>query len=46
VAEGIETDAQAAMLVDVGCPYGQGYLFGRPGDLTGIAPPALSPAAV
>ena len=29
VAEGIETDAQAATLTDLGCGYGQGYLFGR-----------------
>lgn len=32
VAEGIETEAQRAMLYDMGCPVGQGYLFGGPTD--------------
>ena len=30
VAEGIETPAQHAAVVAMGCHYGQGYLFGRP----------------
>jgi diguanylate cyclase (GGDEF)-like protein/PAS domain S-box-containing protein len=30
VAEGIETEAQLAMLVELGCGYGQGYLWSRP----------------
>jgi diguanylate cyclase (GGDEF)-like protein len=30
VAEGIEQPAQAARLRQMGCRYGQGYLFGRP----------------
>jgi len=30
VAEGVETEAQRAMLCDMGCTVGQGYLFGRP----------------
>ncbi|MEM1308525.1 MAG: EAL domain-containing protein [Cyanobacteria bacterium P01_H01_bin.153] len=30
VAEGIETSEQYGMLLDLGCEYGQGYLFSRP----------------
>ncbi len=30
VAEGIETAEQAAALVELGCRFGQGFLFGRP----------------
>ena len=30
VAEGVETEAQRAFLVDRGCPLAQGYLLGRP----------------
>lgn len=30
IAEGIETDGQHRRLVDLGCRFGQGYLFGRP----------------
>ena len=35
VAEGIETQAQREALVDLGATYGQGYLFGKPGPLSG-----------
>jgi diguanylate cyclase (GGDEF)-like protein/PAS domain S-box-containing protein len=31
VAEGVETEAQMAALVAMGCQWGQGYLFARPG---------------
>jgi EAL domain-containing protein (putative c-di-GMP-specific phosphodiesterase class I) len=30
VAEGIEDAAQRDLLVKMGCPYGQGYLFAKP----------------
>jgi len=29
VAEGIETEAQAVLLRELGCHLGQGYLYGR-----------------
>jgi EAL domain-containing protein (putative c-di-GMP-specific phosphodiesterase class I) len=29
-AEGIETENQADILRSLGCPLGQGYLFGKP----------------
>ena len=33
VAEGVETDAESAMLEELGVPLGQGYLYARPGPL-------------
>ena len=37
MAEGIETAEQWSTLQDLGCEFGQGYLFARPG-----APDAIS----
>jgi EAL domain-containing protein (putative c-di-GMP-specific phosphodiesterase class I)/DNA-binding response OmpR family regulator len=37
VAEGIETRAELAAIVDVGCDYLQGYLLGRPGPTLALA---------
>jgi diguanylate cyclase (GGDEF)-like protein len=30
IAEGIETQAQCALVADLGCEFGQGWLFGKP----------------
>ena len=40
VAVGIETEAQAALLLEMGCRSGQGFLFGRPTPLAEFAPDA------
>ena len=32
VAEGIETEGERQLLLDFGVRFGQGYLFGRPGN--------------
>ena len=51
VAEGIETPAQAAELIRLGCPSGQGYLYGRPAAASQLFAsrswrvPRLAPAA-
>lgn len=36
VAEGVETEQQFDLLKTIGCDFFQGYLFGKPGDLTNI----------
>ncbi|WP_030438754.1 putative bifunctional diguanylate cyclase/phosphodiesterase [Actinoplanes subtropicus] len=42
VAEGIETASRGAALSALGCPYGQGYLYGQPGPLHRLkAPPGI-----
>ncbi|WIM94839.1 EAL domain-containing protein [Actinoplanes oblitus] len=41
VGEGIETEDRAAALADLGCPLGQGYLFGPPARLTELPRPAV-----
>jgi diguanylate cyclase (GGDEF)-like protein len=45
VAEGIETVAQARLLAEMGCPLGQGFLYGRPVPDGGIAVARPAPVA-
>lgn len=37
VAEGIESPGQAALMADLRCDHGQGWLFGRPMDAAALA---------
>ena len=39
IGEGIETDEQRALLRELGCDYGQGYLLGRPAEQMAPAVP-------
>lgn len=36
VAEGVETESQAATVAEVGCDLAQGYHFGRPAPLADV----------
>jgi diguanylate cyclase (GGDEF)-like protein len=44
VAEGIETATRARAMAEVGCPLGQGYLFGQPGPLHRLRASAAIPS--
>lgn len=47
-AEGIETETQYLRLRGLGCDYGQGYLFARPGPagvINGLLHPGAAPEA-
>jgi EAL domain-containing protein (putative c-di-GMP-specific phosphodiesterase class I) len=46
VAEGIEHPAHRFRLIELGCPYGQGYLFSKPVSAAEIAHAMRSPASV
>lgn len=46
VAEGIETPQQVAMLSEMGCMYGQGFLFGHPEPASHWPPRAIALAQV
>ncbi|MGE0461200.1 MAG: putative bifunctional diguanylate cyclase/phosphodiesterase, partial [Vicinamibacterales bacterium] len=41
IAEGVESERQAAALLALGCKAGQGFLFARPGPISQISPPAV-----
>jgi EAL domain-containing protein (putative c-di-GMP-specific phosphodiesterase class I) len=44
VAEGIERPEELEVCRTIGVQFGQGFLFGRPGELPSTFPPARSPA--
>ncbi len=43
IAEGIETSGQLQLLRDLGCDYGQGYLFSKPVPLEQLEQPVIIP---
>ena len=48
VVEGIETQTQADLIRELGCNFGQGYLFGKPlsvGDARAMIPELRAPKA-
>ena len=45
VAEGVETETQEARLLDYGCDYGQGYLYGKALTITESERLLIQPAA-
>ena len=46
VAEGIETEAERAVLEKLEVEFGQGYLFGRPAEASTWARPAAEPTTM
>jgi EAL domain-containing protein (putative c-di-GMP-specific phosphodiesterase class I) len=44
-AEGVETDAQLALVRQAGCSQAQGYLLGHPAPAPAAPPPALGRSA-
>lgn len=36
IAEGIETEEQAALVEQLGCEFGQGYYYARPADAQSV----------
>jgi diguanylate cyclase (GGDEF)-like protein/PAS domain S-box-containing protein len=46
VAEGVETEAQRVFLVEIGCTFFQGYLFGRPAPPLCEVPSSAAQAAL